>query len=95
MPVYIARCFGTNHYQIEKVIILLNCMMMMIAPNSFVRRKEGAEGGGEGIGGDQRQGGQTGTLTSSADALGDRNIPPEGFTPVVSPPEYFPHEKYA
>ena len=43
-------------------------MMMMIAPNSLSRQKEGVQGEGEAEAGDQRKGGKTGTLTPVADA---------------------------
>ena len=43
-------------------------MMMMIIPNSLARWKEEVQGQWEEEAGDQRKGGQRGTLTSDADA---------------------------
>ena len=41
--------------------------MMMIVANSPVRQKEGLQGEGEDVAGDQRKEGQRGTLTTDAD----------------------------
>ena len=43
-------------------------MTMIIAPNSPVRRKEGAQGEGKEKAGDRRKGGHTGTPTPGAEA---------------------------
>ena len=44
------------------------CLMMMIAPNSLVHQKEGAQGQNEGEVGDRRKGNRTGSPTSGTDA---------------------------